>query len=99
MNIIRDAAQLQLQLRQYDGLQETRLTLLKLRPFVRTGWLGLAVAYRLNGNAQEARKVLKQYISSLKVREAASHPLTHRLDDDSRSSFFTGCAKLRSGVL
>ncbi|KAG9004716.1 hypothetical protein FRB93_010207 [Tulasnella sp. JGI-2019a] len=66
VNIIRDSAQLQLQLRHYEGLQETRLTLLKLRPHVRAGWIGLAVAYRLNGNSQEARKVLKQYISALK---------------------------------
>ncbi|KAG8885365.1 hypothetical protein FRB97_001440 [Tulasnella sp. 331] len=66
VNIIRDSAQLQLQLRHYDGLRETRLALLKLRPFVRTGWIGLAVAYRLNGNLQGARQVLKQYISSLK---------------------------------
>ncbi|KAG8934267.1 hypothetical protein FRC01_004048 [Tulasnella sp. 417] len=67
INILRDSAQLQVQLRQYDSLQETRLALLKLRPNVRLGWVGLAVAYHLNNKLPEARAVLQQYLKTVKV--------------------------------
>ncbi|KAI0689172.1 NMDA receptor-regulated protein 1-domain-containing protein [Cytidiella melzeri] len=66
MNILRDAAHLQTQLRQYDGLVETRHTLLKIRPNLRSNWIGLAVAYHLNGNLVEAGKVLQHYELILK---------------------------------
>lgn len=71
MNILRDAAHLQTQLRQYDALIETRHTLLRLRPNLRQNWIGLAVAYHLNGNLTEAKKVLEHYEASLKVRVTA----------------------------
>jgi len=70
MNILRDAAHLQTQLRLYDGLVDTRFSLLKLRPNLRQNWIGLALAYHLNGNFIEARRVLEQYERSLKVRDA-----------------------------
>ncbi|GBE89082.1 N-terminal acetyltransferase A complex subunit nat1 [Sparassis crispa] len=66
LNILRDAALLQTQLRNFDGLVETRHTLLRLRPTLRQHWIGLAVAYHLNGNLAEARKVLEHYESTLK---------------------------------
>ena len=67
LNILRDAAHLQTQLRIFDGLVETRHTLLKLRPALRQNWIGLAVAYHLNGNLSEAKRVLEIYESTLKV--------------------------------
>lgn len=67
MNILRDAAQLQTQLRLYDGLVETRHTLLKLRPNLRQHWVALAVAYHLSGNLTDARKTLEHYERMLKV--------------------------------
>lgn len=67
MNILRDAAHLQTQLRQYDGLVETRHTLLRIRPNLRSNWVGLAVAYHLNGNLIEAKKTLEHYETILKV--------------------------------
>ncbi|KAJ7487779.1 NMDA receptor-regulated protein 1-domain-containing protein [Mycena latifolia] len=66
LNILRDAAQLQTQLRIYDGLVETRHTLLKIRPAMRQHWMALAVAYHLNGNLAEAKKVLEHYEATLK---------------------------------
>ncbi|KAF7350445.1 hypothetical protein MVEN_01349700 [Mycena venus] len=66
LNILRDAAQLQTQLRIYDGLVETRHTLLKIRPAMRQHWMALAVAYHLNGNLTEAKKVLELYEATLK---------------------------------
>jgi hypothetical protein len=68
VNILRDAAQLQAQLRIYDGLVETRHTLLKLRPTLRQHWIALAVAYHLNGNLPAAKKVLDQYERIIKVQ-------------------------------
>ena len=68
LNILRDAAHLQAQLRQFDGLIETRHTLLRLRPNLRQNWVGLAVAYHLNGNLTESKKVLEHYETTLKVR-------------------------------
>ncbi|CCM05111.1 uncharacterized protein FIBRA_07318 [Fibroporia radiculosa] len=66
LNILRDAAHLQTQLRIYDGLVETRHTLLRLRPALRQNWIGLAIAYHLNGNIAEALKVVEQYEAILK---------------------------------
>ncbi|KAJ6486930.1 NMDA receptor-regulated protein 1-domain-containing protein [Mycena sanguinolenta] len=66
LNILRDAAQLQTQLRIFDGLVETRHTLLKIRPAMRQHWVALAVAYHLNGNLSEAKKVLEVYEGTLK---------------------------------
>ncbi|KAI8986666.1 NMDA receptor-regulated protein 1a [Trametes punicea] len=61
MNILRDAAHLQTQLRHYDALVETRHTLLRLRPQLRQNWIALAVAYTLSGNLIEAKHVLEQF--------------------------------------
>ncbi|KAF9255052.1 N-terminal acetyltransferase A, auxiliary subunit [Marasmius fiardii PR-910] len=66
LNILRDAAQLQTHLRLYDGLVETRFKLLKMRPMMRQNWIALAVAYHLNGNLSEAKKVLENYEKTLK---------------------------------
>lgn len=66
LNILRDSAQLQTQLRMYDGLVETRLNLLRLRPNLRQHWIGLAVAHCLNNNLDEALRVIEHYQRSLK---------------------------------
>ncbi|GLB39170.1 putative N-terminal acetyltransferase A, auxiliary subunit [Lyophyllum shimeji] len=66
LNILRDAAQLQTQLRLFDGLVETRHTLLRIRPTLRQHWIALAVAYHLSGNLPEARKTLEHYERTLK---------------------------------
>ncbi|KAG6907698.1 hypothetical protein DXG01_007754 [Tephrocybe rancida] len=66
INILRDAAQLQTQLRHFEALVETRHTLLKLRPTMRQHWIALAIAYHLNGNLSEARKTLEHYERTLK---------------------------------
>lgn len=58
-NILRDTAVLQTQTRQFEGLVETRHNLLRLRPYNRQHWVGLAVAYQLNGNLAEAKQVLE----------------------------------------
>ena len=67
LNILRDSAHLQTQLRIFDALVETRHILLRLRPNLRQNWVALAVAYHLNGEFDEAGKVLERYESILKV--------------------------------
>ncbi|KAF8624974.1 hypothetical protein AX15_005610 [Amanita polypyramis BW_CC] len=66
LNILRDAAQLQTQLRLFDSLVETRYALLKLRPNLRQNWIALAVAHHLNGNLVETKKILEQYEKMLR---------------------------------
>ncbi|EJT99366.1 N-terminal acetyltransferase A auxiliary subunit [Dacryopinax primogenitus] len=66
LNILRETAQLQLQLRHYDAHVESRNTLLRLRPQLRQSWYALAVAYYLNGDDSRAVTVLEQLETSLK---------------------------------
>ncbi|KAG8741139.1 hypothetical protein FRC12_015759, partial [Ceratobasidium sp. 428] len=67
VNILRDAAQLQMQLRYYDQLVQTRHTLLELRPTMRQSWVALAVAYQISGDLANADKVLGSFKTMLKV--------------------------------
>jgi tetratricopeptide (TPR) repeat protein len=57
---------MQVQLRHFDALVETRQILLKYRANVRQAWGSLAVAYHLNGQAEAAKKVLEQYERTVK---------------------------------
>ncbi|KAG5654558.1 hypothetical protein H0H81_000083 [Sphagnurus paluster] len=66
LNILRDAAQLQTQLRLFEPLVETWYTLLRIRPTLRQHWIALAVAHHLNGNLADARKTLEHYQRTLK---------------------------------
>ncbi|KAF8605746.1 N-terminal acetyltransferase A, auxiliary subunit [Ceratobasidium sp. AG-I] len=66
LNILRDAAQLQMQLRLYDQLVQTRHTLLELRPTMRQSWVALAAAYQVSGDLENADKVLSNYKTMLK---------------------------------
>ncbi|PFH47386.1 hypothetical protein AMATHDRAFT_152156 [Amanita thiersii Skay4041] len=77
LNILRDAAQLQTQLRLFDALVETRHTILRLRPNLRQNWIGLAVAYHLNGNLQEAKDTLEHYQKILKASNVPVGDIEH----------------------
>jgi peptide alpha-N-acetyltransferase len=66
-NLLRDAASLQIQLRVFDGLVDSRHNLTRLRPNLRSNWIGLAVAYHLNGDLAEAKRVMEHYFRILKV--------------------------------
>jgi peptide alpha-N-acetyltransferase len=67
MTILRDASTLQTQLRLFDSLEQTRLTILKLKPSIRQNWVSLAVAYALNNNWQACQKLLEEFLSMIKV--------------------------------
>lgn len=81
INILRDTAHLQTQLRVYDGLIDTRYTILYLRPNLRQNWIGLALAYHLNGNLIDAKNVLERYESVLKVCDILMGHLKYSLQN------------------
>lgn len=66
MNILRDVGHLQMQLRLFEGLVETRQILLRLRPNLRQSWASLAVAYYLNGQLDSSKSVLESYFRTVK---------------------------------
>ncbi|KAK3943252.1 N-alpha-acetyltransferase 15, NatA auxiliary subunit [Diplogelasinospora grovesii] len=63
--IQRDLAILQVQMRDYQGYVQSRLTMLKARPQLRQNWTALAIAYHLEGNLQQAEKILTTYEKSV----------------------------------
>ncbi|KAI8936264.1 hypothetical protein NX059_006686 [Plenodomus lindquistii] len=66
LNILRDLALLQCQIRDYDGYIESRRKMMQERPQLRQNWTALAVAYHLAGNYAEAENILKTYEETLK---------------------------------
>lgn len=66
LNILRDLALLQCQIRDYEGYIESRKKMMQERPQLRQNWTALAVAHHLAGNLQEAENILKTYEETLK---------------------------------
>lgn len=64
--ILRDLALLQIQIRDYEGLEETRRKLLTVRPNQRNNWIGFALSYHFLGNFTSAVSVLDTYQDTLK---------------------------------
>lgn len=63
--ILRDLALLQIQIRDFDGLEETRRRLLTVRPNQRNNWIGFALSYHLAGNYSAAISVINTYYDTL----------------------------------
>ncbi|KAJ3016379.1 hypothetical protein HKX48_004057 [Thoreauomyces humboldtii] len=66
MQIIRDLSLLQIQMRNYEGYNETRHLLLSLRPSNRMYWVGLAISYHMLKNYETALNVLSAFEENLK---------------------------------
>ena len=66
IQIQRDLALLQVQMRDYPGFVQSRRTLLQGKPQVRQNWTALAVALHLNGDLEGAENVLHKYEETLK---------------------------------
>jgi len=62
--ILRDLALLQVHIRDFPGLLETRHLLLQAKPGLRVNWSGLAVATHLSGDTATAVRVIDSYTSS-----------------------------------
>lgn len=63
--ILRDLASLQVQIRDYEGLEETRRRLLTVRPNHRNNWIGFVVSHHLLGNHSTALSILDSYYNTL----------------------------------
>lgn len=67
VQIQRDLAFLQIQMRDYQGYVQSRTAMLQARSQVRQNWTALAVAQHLAGDLAQAEKVLTTYEESLKT--------------------------------
>ncbi len=65
--IQRDLALLQIQMRDYQGYEESRNAMLQARSGLRLNWTALAIAHHLAGNLVDAEKVLTTYEETLKT--------------------------------
>ncbi|KAM7211676.1 N-alpha-acetyltransferase 15, NatA auxiliary subunit [Rhypophila decipiens] len=65
LQIQRDLANLQVQVRDYDGYVQSRFVMLKARPQIRQNWTALAIAYHLEGNLEQAETTLTTYEKSI----------------------------------
>lgn len=64
--IARDLALLQMQMRDYTGLVQSRRQAVQAKPGIRSNWTALAVAMHLNGDLAGAEDVLKKFEETLK---------------------------------
>ncbi|PKI82411.1 hypothetical protein MVES1_003365 [Malassezia vespertilionis] len=71
INLVRESAYMYMQLRQYAPLIEARLSLLRVQPYLRVNWIGLAVAHDVAGSKKQAARVLAAYESA--VRDLLPH--------------------------
>lgn len=65
LTVLRDLAQLQIQMRDIPGFLESRQRLLELKPTNRQSWVSLALAHHLLGHWEVASTVLESYESTL----------------------------------
>jgi len=77
LNVLRDLAQLQIQMRDLPGFLETRQTLLELKPNNRQNWVSLGLAHHLLGNYEIAATVLSSYEATLDAEAAGSEAYEH----------------------
>ncbi|PHH76004.1 hypothetical protein CDD82_4189 [Ophiocordyceps australis] len=66
IQIQRDLAILQAQMRDYQGYIQSRTSMLQARPQLRACWTALAIAHHLAGSLSEAENVLTTYEGTLK---------------------------------
>ncbi|GIZ40140.1 hypothetical protein CKM354_000349200 [Cercospora kikuchii] len=66
VQIQRDLALLQVQMRDYPGFVQSRNQMLQAKPGFRQNWTALAVALHLNGELDKAEDVLQKYEETLK---------------------------------
>ncbi|KAI7862607.1 NMDA receptor-regulated protein 1-domain-containing protein [Spinellus fusiger] len=77
INILRDFALLQTQMRHYDALVETRSDLVQQKPNNPPFWIGLAVAFQLVGEYDSALATLKKHEENLRW----NGPITYEMSE------------------
>lgn len=63
--ILRDLALLQVQIRDYEGFEESRRKLLAVRPSQKSNWIGVAISFHLQKNYDKTLEVVKTYLNTL----------------------------------
>lgn len=63
--ILRDLALLQVQIRDYEGFEESRRKLLTLQPSQKTNWLGVAISFHLQKNYDKTLEVVNSWLKTL----------------------------------
>lgn len=66
--IQRDLANLQIQMRDYQGYVQSRKSMLQQKPGFRQNWTALAIAHHLAGSYEDAENVLTTYEDTLKQK-------------------------------
>ena len=82
LQVLKDIATLQVQMRDLKGHAETRRVLLTMKPNDRTNWLGYAVANQMAGLHDVALSVLDAYLQSERKGEAQKARLGKQADDE-----------------
>lgn len=77
--ILRDLALLQVQIRDYEGLEDTRRRLLTVRPNQQNNWIGFALSYHLLGNFPTAISVLNKYLETISDEEQDRYEVSELL--------------------
>ena len=77
LTVLRDLAQLQIQMRDIKGFLDSRQRLLELKPTVRQGWVSLALAHHLEGNYDVAAVILDQYETTIDEITRQAEPYEH----------------------
>eukprot|EP01147_Barroeca_monosierra_P002928 gene2927-8175_t len=72
--ILRDLAQVQIQLRDYEGFRNTRCKFLELRGGLRASWLAYAVSQHLTGDIPGAIETVDEYLALQRQDESPSQP-------------------------
>lgn len=76
--ILLDLALLQVQIRDYEGFEESRRKLLNARPNQKTNWIGVAIAFHLQANYDKTLEVVKTYLKTLSTdAQRAQDPFEH----------------------
>ena len=84
LQILRDLSLLQVHVRDYDGFQETRATLLRLKGTMKSNWVSLSIAYYLLGQMDAASNILAKYDESEKLGDAKKEKEEKELTAEAR---------------
>jgi len=72
VQIQRDLALLQVQMRDYEGFIASRKAMLQARPSIRQNWTAMAIAHHLAGDFAAAEQILTTYEETLKSQPSRS---------------------------
>ena len=73
LQILRDLSLLQIQMRDLNGFEKTRHTILELAPSQKINWMTFALAKNMNGNLEGAIGVIDIYLGTLRDTNAAEN--------------------------